>query len=72
MNPRIQHGLPALFLDGAAATHRNNFVLDGALANTRANFFLAEHAAFEILVHQRLVGFGGGFDQRVVPLLRRL
>ena len=59
----VEHGLHALVLEGRAAQHRLDFACDGALAQGLLDLFLAQLAAFEVLVHQVFAGFGSRFDE---------
>ena len=65
----VQHRLNALVLEGGAAEDREGFLGDGELAHAGADVFLGQVAVLEELVHEFVVGFGGGFHELLVVLL---
>src|SRR5215213_8404157 len=72
VDDRVQERLHALVLEGGAGDDGDELDGDGALAERRANLRLGKRSAlvFEVLLHQLLVGLGGGFEQPVAHLLR--
>ena len=64
----IQQELDAFVLERGTAACRNNLHGDGALAQRGDDLLLRDgFGRLEVLVHQGVVAFGGGFDQLVVP-----
>ena len=70
VDDRVQHGLHALVLEGAAAQHRHDLVGDRALAQALLDLGFGQRLAAQVFLQQRLVGLGGLLDHLVVPLLR--
>ena len=55
---RVQHGLHALVLEGAAAQHRHDLVGHGAGAQALLDFLFAQRLAGQVFLEQRLIGLG--------------
>jgi hypothetical protein len=68
----VEHGLNALVLVRGAADHRGDLALDGQLAQTPLDLLDRQFLAVEVLLHQRVVGFGSSFDDLSAVHLGRL
>ena len=61
---RVEQRLHTLVLERRAAQHREDVHRDGGLANAGLQLRLGRLGAFEVQVHDRVVGIGNRFDQR--------
>src|SRR6266511_3978330 len=65
----IEHRLHALVLECGATQHRHDFVFDGADAQPLLDVVVREIVTLEVLVHELIVGLGGGLDHLLPPFL---
>ena len=66
---RVEQSADALVAEGGSAENGEDLLLMGALANGGDEFVFGNGFVGEVLVHQRVVEFGGGLNETLAPLL---